>query len=71
MQETPFAGRRPVFVGDDVTDEVGFATVQRLQGLGVKVGEGNSVAWQRIESPAQFRFQLQDAVARKGGKNAA
>ncbi|MDP3619348.1 MAG: trehalose-phosphatase, partial [Ramlibacter sp.] len=68
MQEPPFAGRRPVFVGDDVTDEVGFATVQRLQGLGVKVGEGPSVAWQRIDSPAQFRFQLQDAVARRAGK---
>ncbi len=68
MQEAPFAGRRPVFVGDDVTDEVGFATVQRLQGLGVKVGEGPSVAWQRIESPAQFRLQLKDAVARRAGK---
>ncbi|WP_048438487.1 trehalose-phosphatase [Caenimonas sp. SL110] len=68
MHEAPFAGRRPVFVGDDVTDEVGFATVQRLQGLGVKVGEGPSVAWQRVESPAQFRLQLHDAVARKAGK---
>ena len=30
LQEAPFAGRVPVFVGDDITDEVGFATVQRL-----------------------------------------
>jgi trehalose 6-phosphate phosphatase len=68
MQEAPFAGRSPVFVGDDITDEVGFATVQRLQGLGVKVGEGASVAWQRLDSPAVFRYQLQAAVAAKAGK---
>jgi len=68
MQEAPFAGRSPVFVGDDFTDEVGFATVQRLQGLGVKVGEGASVAWQRLPSPAAFRYQLEAAVATKAGK---
>lgn len=68
MQEAPFAGRSPVFVGDDFTDEVGFATVQRLNGMGVKVGDGSSVAWQRLASPAVFRYQLQAAVAAKAGK---
>jgi trehalose 6-phosphate phosphatase len=68
MAEPPFAGRTPVFVGDDITDEVGFATVQRLQGLGVKIGDGPSVAWQRIATPAAFRQQLQSAVAAKAGK---
>jgi trehalose-phosphatase len=71
MQEAPFAGRRPVFVGDDFTDEVGFATVQRLQGLGIKIGEGASVAWQRLASPAALRYQLQTAVAAKAGKASA
>ena len=68
MAEAPFAGRTPVFVGDDITDEVGFATVQRMQGLGVKVGEGASVAFARIASPAEFREQLLSAVAAKAGK---
>jgi trehalose 6-phosphate phosphatase len=68
MAEAPFAGRTPVFVGDDITDEVGFATVQRMKGLGVKVGEGASVAWHRIESPEVFRQQLQLAARHKAGK---
>jgi len=71
MHEAPFAGRTPVFVGDDLTDEVGFSTVQRLHGLGVKVGEGATVAWQRLASPAALRYQLQAAVAAKAGKVSA
>ena len=71
LQEAPFAGRVPVFVGDDCTDEVGFAAVQRMRGLGVKVGAGASVAWQRIESPVALRDQLQQAAAGKRGKDKA
>jgi trehalose 6-phosphate phosphatase len=68
LREPPFAGRAPLFVGDDITDEVGFATVQRLGGLGVKVGEGATVAWQRIATPELFRQELRDAVAARTGK---
>lgn len=68
LQEPPFAGRIPVFVGDDFTDEVGFSTVQRMQGLGVKVGEGATVAWHRLDSPGALRYELQRAVAAKAGK---
>ena len=68
LHEPPFAGRTPVFVGDDFTDEVGFSTVQRMQGLGIKVGEGASVAWHRMASPAALRHELQAAVAAKAGK---
>jgi trehalose 6-phosphate phosphatase len=71
MQEVPFAGRAPLFVGDDVTDEVGFSTVQRLGGIGIKVGDGFSVAWQRIATPALFRRQLQAVAMARFGRAAA
>jgi trehalose 6-phosphate phosphatase len=38
LSEPPFLGRRPVFVGDDTTDEDGFAEMRRRGGLGVRVG---------------------------------
>ena len=36
--EPPFARRRPVFVGDDLTDEAGFEAARELGGFGVVVG---------------------------------
>ncbi len=39
MASSPFAGRVPVFVGDDVTDLGGFNAVERLGGIGLDVSE--------------------------------
>ena len=58
MQESPFAGRRPVFAGDDTTDEAGFAYVQQVGGQGVKVGSGPSAAVLRLGSPGALRSAL-------------
>lgn len=58
MGEAPFAGRTPVFIGDDVTDEHGFALVQELQGHAIKVGAGTSAAWHRLAGARQVRSWL-------------
>ncbi len=37
MERAPFAGRRPVFIGDDVTDEEGMAAAREFGGLGLRL----------------------------------
>jgi len=62
MREEPFRGRTPVFVGDDATDEYGFATVNRLDGHSVKVGPGRTVARWRLRNAAAVRAWLEGAL---------
>lgn len=55
MRHARFAGARPIFVGDDVTDEDGFAAAGEHGGFGVIVGE-------RATTCARFRLSGPDAV---------
>lgn len=45
----PFSGATPIFIGDDVTDEDGFAACRELGGFGIVVGE-------RSETAARYRL---------------
>jgi len=62
MEETPFAGRTPVFVGDDKSDEDGMRAAAALGGFGIKIGSGDSIARYRLESPADMlKFLLKSS----------
>jgi trehalose 6-phosphate phosphatase len=61
LDEPPFRGRRPVFAGDDVTDESGFAIVNARGGVSVLVGTREpSCAHYALPDPAAVRLWLAD-----------
>jgi trehalose 6-phosphate phosphatase len=68
LAETPFRERTPVFVGDDLTDEIGFELINRLGGHSVKVGEGDSAARWRLPDSSAVRAWLADFVEHAGGE---
>ena len=62
MTQPPFAGTRPVFIGDDLTDEHGFEAARELGGAGVLVGpERPTAALYRLEDVGAVRAWLQVA----------
>jgi len=63
MTEPEFEHRRPVFVGDDLTDEHGFAAAADLGGAGVLVGaERDTAARFRLGSVAAVSAWLETAA---------
>lgn len=67
MRQPPFAGRVPVFIGDDVTDEAALAVLPEFGGLGFSVGHDFASQSESIgpvmagtfSSPGQVRRALQ------------
>jgi trehalose 6-phosphate phosphatase len=57
LAEAEFRDRRPVFVGDDRTDEDGFAVVNNLNGMSILVGSA-------ADSGARYRLGDVNAVIR-------
>ena len=66
LNEPPFAGRRPVFIGDDLTDEKGFAVVNERNGVSIKVGAGDTLAHTRVESVGALLEWLQRIAGIEG-----
>ena len=58
-EQAPFAGRIPVFIGDDIADEAGFEVVNRHpHGISIKVGEAKTCARYRLKDDAAVRDWL-------------
>ncbi|MBM3952763.1 MAG: trehalose-phosphatase [Rhodospirillales bacterium] len=70
LNRPPYAGRIPIFVGDDVTDEEGFREVNRRGGISVRVGaDGKSAARHRVADiveAATWLERLAGAATRRG-----
>ena len=60
MTHTPFDGRRPIAIGDDLTDEAMFAAARTLGGIAARVGPENepTAASLHIADPASLRGWL-------------
>ena len=59
LGETPFKGRRPIFIGDDVTDAKALEEVERIGGLSVAVGD-RVHAMRRVSGPRDVRVLLEE-----------
>ena len=59
MRRKPFAGRRPVFVGDDITDESAFAVMPEFHGMGFSVGRRVSGTAHCFPAPSDVRRWLE------------
>lgn len=62
-QRERLAATATVFLGDDVTDEQGFAVLNQPPDLGVKVGEGDTLAQHRVSDPDEVAAFLTDLAA--------
>lgn len=67
MTQKPFAGRMPVFIGDDVTDESVFAVLPDLGGKGFSVGRAFKNVIGIFATPEAVR----EALKRLAGEAAA
>jgi trehalose 6-phosphate phosphatase len=63
LARSPFAGRRPIAIGDDATDETMFSAAKSRGGLAVKVGPGESMADLRVSSPKDVWTLLAQGAA--------
>jgi trehalose 6-phosphate phosphatase len=65
LAEPPYAGRAPVFIGDDLTDESGFAAAGEHGGFGILVGPPRATAARyRLAAVADVHAWLETLAGR-------
>lgn len=62
MQQAPFKGRRPIFIGDDVTDEAAFDVMPEFDGVGFSVGREVQGIAGMFEAPRDVRRWIAEMV---------
>ncbi len=55
MAQSPFKGRKPIFAGDDRTDEDALAVLPEYGGIGISVGHKSPGASYDVCSPQDIR----------------
>ncbi len=63
MEERPFRGRKPIFVGDDATDEPGFIAVNARDGISIKIGDDPTAATCHAANIGEFLRWLDKCCA--------
>ena len=66
MSRPPFSARKPLFIGDDTTDEAVFAVLPRMSGLGFSVERAIAGAQGIVPSPEHVRSWLARLANRAG-----
>jgi len=66
MQHAPFKGRKPIFIGDDVTDEAAFEVMPEFAGIGFSVGREVQGIAGTFETPGDVRRWIAEMV--RGGQ---
>ncbi|OYX05393.1 MAG: trehalose-phosphatase [Rhizobiales bacterium 32-66-8] len=66
MRDPPFADRTPVFIGDDVTDEAGFAAVRALGGTAISIGRRFENVEIMLSEPGDVRALVRNLIDQQG-----